>query len=85
MASVTYPANDTAGRTRRSVGSIVPGSDEVVDAGALMVLTMVGIVGFRPAYGGHGYLAVGAAAGSTTTLVRRASACPATPLNRPSR
>ena len=28
---------------------------------ALIVLTMVGIVGFRPAYGGHGYLAVGAA------------------------
>ncbi|MGH3206266.1 MAG: transglutaminase-like domain-containing protein [Trebonia sp.] len=61
MASVTYPANDTAGRTRRSAGSVVPGSDEVVDAVALIVLTMVGIVGFRPAYGGHGYLAVGAA------------------------
>src|SRR3984885_12595379 len=61
MASVTYPANDTAGRTRRSVGSVVPGGDEVVDAVALIVPTMVGIVGFRPAYGGHGYLAVGAA------------------------
>jgi hypothetical protein len=61
MASVTYPANDTAGRTQRSVGSFLPDRDEAVDAVALVVLTMVGIVGFRPAYGGHGYLAVGAA------------------------
>ncbi|HEY1665314.1 MAG TPA: transglutaminase-like domain-containing protein [Trebonia sp.] len=58
---MTYPANDAAGRTQRTVGSIVPGGDEVVDAVALIALTMVGIVGFRPAYGGHGYLAVGAA------------------------
>ena len=42
-------------------GSIVPGGDEVVDAVALIALTMIGIVGFRPAYGGHGYLAAGAA------------------------
>jgi hypothetical protein len=61
MASVTYPANDTAGRTTRSARSVVPGGDEVVDGLALIVLTMVGIVGFRPAYGGHGYLVVGAA------------------------
>jgi hypothetical protein len=61
MASVTYPANDTAARTRRSAGSVAPGRDEVVDAVALIVLTMIGIVGFRPAYGGHGYLAAGAA------------------------
>ena len=61
MASVTYPANDTAGRTTRSARSVVPGGDEVVDALALIALTMVGIVGFRPAYGGHGYLVVGAA------------------------
>ena len=61
MASVTYPANDTAGATRRSVSSVVPGRDEVADFAALIVLTMIGIVGFRPAYGGHGYLAAGAA------------------------
>jgi hypothetical protein len=61
VAPVTLAANETAGRTRRSAGSIVPGGDEVVDAAALIVLTMAGIAGFRPAYGGHGYLAVGAA------------------------
>ncbi|MGH3247460.1 MAG: hypothetical protein ACRDOI_14805, partial [Trebonia sp.] len=61
MTSVTFPANDTAGRTRRTMGSIGLGRDEVVDAVALIALTMIGIVGFRPAYGGHGYLAAGAA------------------------
>ena len=40
---------------------IAPGRDELIDAGALVVLTMIGIAGFRPAYGGHGYLAAGAA------------------------
>src|SRR6202012_4911432 len=70
MASVTYPANDTAGRTSRSVGSVVPGGDEVVDAVALIVLTMVGIVGFRPAYGGHSYLALGRARGGVGALPR---------------
>ena len=61
MAPVTLSANETAERTRRSASSVVPGGDEIVDAIALVALTMVGIVGFRPAYGGHGYLAVGAA------------------------
>ena len=61
MAQVTI-SPDTAGRTLPgAVRSVVPGADEVVDALALVALTMVGIVGFRPAYGGHGYLAVGAA------------------------
>ncbi len=60
MAPVTLSANETAERTRRSASSVAPGGDEVVDAIALVALTMVGIVGFRPAYGGHGYLAVGA-------------------------
>ncbi len=40
---------------------IAPGRDELIDAGALAVLTVIGIAGFRPAYGGHGYLAAGAA------------------------
>ena len=63
MAPVTLPAAehrraDRGGpRGRRSS----PGRDEVVDAAALIVLTMIGIAGFRPAYGGHGYLAAGAA------------------------
>ena len=61
MAPVTLPANETAGRTQRSPGPILLGRDEVVDAVAVIVLTMIGIAGFRPAYGGHGYLAAGAA------------------------
>jgi hypothetical protein len=61
VASLTLPAGDTAGRTRRSAGSVLPGRDEAVDAVALITLTMIGIAGFRPAYGGHGYLAAGAA------------------------
>jgi len=40
---------------------IAPDRDELVDAVAILVLTMIGVVGFRPAYGGHSYLAVGAA------------------------
>ena len=60
MASVTNPANaPRGGRGGPRLGR--PGRDEVVDAVALVVLTMIGIVGFRPAYGGHGYLAAGAA------------------------
>ncbi|HEX3716145.1 MAG TPA: transglutaminase-like domain-containing protein [Trebonia sp.] len=47
--------------TRRARGAAVPRRDEALDAAALIVLTMIGIVGFRPAYGGHGYLAAGAA------------------------
>ena len=61
MAPVTLPAKETAGRTQRSPGPILLGRDEVVDAVAVIVLTMIGIAGFRPAYGGHGYLAAGAA------------------------
>ena len=61
MASVTAPASGTAERTRRTAGAVTPGRDEVVDAVALVVLTMIGIVGFRPAYGGHGYLVAGLA------------------------
>jgi hypothetical protein len=73
MAPVTMPAAGTAGTagttgttgaagtTRRSARGAVPGRDEALDALALIVLTMIGIVGFRPAYGGHGYLAAGAA------------------------
>ncbi len=61
MATVTAPAADTAGRTQRSPGPVLLDRDEVVDAVALIVLTMIGIAGFRPAYGGHGYLAAGAA------------------------
>jgi hypothetical protein len=41
--------------------AFAPGRDELVDALALTALTMIGIIGFRPAYGGHGYLAAGAA------------------------
>jgi hypothetical protein len=46
---------------RAGASGIVPGRDETIDAVALAALTMIGIAGFRPAYGGHGYLAAGAA------------------------
>jgi hypothetical protein len=61
VASVTAPASGTAERTQRTAGAVGPGRDEIVDTVALIVLTMIGVVGFRPAYGGHGYLAAGAA------------------------
>jgi hypothetical protein len=41
--------------------AFAPSRDELVDALALAALTMIGIVGFRPVYGGHAYLAAGAA------------------------
>jgi len=43
-----------------SAPTIAPGRDELIDALALLLLTMIGIVGFRLAYGGHGYLTAGA-------------------------
>jgi Transglutaminase-like superfamily len=61
----TVPAGagrpETAGSALPSLSSLMPSSDELVDALALTALTMIGIVGFRPAYGGHAYLAAGAA------------------------
>src|ERR1700733_12897462 len=61
MAPVT-PTVDASGRPLAAAAAhpIAPGRDELIDALALLALTMIGIVGFRPAYGGHGYLAVGA-------------------------
>ena len=61
MAPVT-PTVDASGRRLAAAAAhpIAPGRDELIDALALLALTMIGIVGFRPAYGGHGYLAVGA-------------------------
>jgi hypothetical protein len=61
VAPAAHPAGDTGGRARRLADPVIPGRDEAVDAAALIVLTMAGIAGFRPAYGGHGYLAAGAA------------------------
>jgi hypothetical protein len=43
------------------LAAAAPGRDELVDGLAVASLTMIGIVGFRPAYGGHGYLAAGVA------------------------
>jgi hypothetical protein len=56
----TVPAGAAGRRPAVSLSAIAPGRDEVIDALALLALTMIGIVGFRPAYGGHGYLAAGA-------------------------
>jgi hypothetical protein len=62
VAPATIPS-DAPGRPRPSAValSIAPARDELIDALALLALTMIGIVGFRPAYGGHGYLMAGAA------------------------
>ena len=40
---------------------MAPGRDDLIDGLALLALTMIGIVGFRPVYGGQGYLVAGAA------------------------
>ena len=50
-----------AGQPRSATPTIAPGRDELTDGLALVALTMIGIVGFRPDYGGHGYLTAGAA------------------------
>jgi len=86
------PASGTSGRTRRIGGGVLPGRDELIDGAVLAVLTMIGIVGFRPAYGGHGYLAAGAAGVALGLLLSRArwpawlssrpSATPAAPAAR---
>lgn len=62
MAPATMPA-DGAGRPLPAVTArpAAAGRDELIDALALLALTLIGIVGFRPAYGGQGYLAAGAA------------------------
>src|ERR1700722_2202195 len=59
MAPVTISA--AARQSGTAAQRLAPGRDELTDALALLVLTMIGIIGFRPAYGGQGYLAAGAA------------------------
>jgi Transglutaminase-like superfamily len=61
MTTITAGAAPGTGARRTDARGIAPGRPELIDAGALVVLTMIGIVGFRPAYGGHGYLVAGAA------------------------
>jgi hypothetical protein len=62
MAPVTMPAGGAA-RPLPPVTAqrAATGGGELIDAFALLVLTLIAIVGFRPAYGGQGYLAAGAA------------------------
>jgi Transglutaminase-like superfamily/TgpA N-terminal domain len=61
MTTITAGAAPGTEARRTGARGIAPARDELIDVGALVVLTMIGIVGFRPAYGGHGYLAAGAA------------------------
>ena len=61
MTTITAGAAPVTGARRTDARGIAPGRDELIDASALVVLTMIGITGFRPAYGGHGYLVAGAA------------------------
>jgi hypothetical protein len=48
-------------RHRLSALALWPGRHESADALMLLAMTVIGIVGFRNAYGGHDYLVVGAA------------------------
>ena len=57
----TVPVGAEPRAARLTLRVISPGRDEIIDALALAALTMIGIAGFRPAYGGHAYLAAGAA------------------------
>jgi hypothetical protein len=57
----TVPASAAPSRSAPAIAALAPGRDEAVDALALLLLTMIAIAGFRPAYGGHAYLAAGAA------------------------
>jgi hypothetical protein len=62
MAPLTSSV-DAAGRTRPGAAAhpVALSRDELIDGLALLALTLIGIVGFRPAYGGDGYLVAGAA------------------------
>lgn len=60
MTAVPMRADRTESAAR-ALPAIAPGRDELIDGLALCVLTMIGIIGFRPAYGGSGYLVAGAA------------------------
>jgi hypothetical protein len=61
MTTITAGAAPGTEARRTGARGIAPGRDELIDAVALFVLTMIGITGFRPVYGGHGYLVTGAA------------------------
>jgi Transglutaminase-like superfamily len=61
MTTITAGAASGTEARRADARGSAPGRDELIDVGALVVLTMIGITGFRPAYGGYGYLAAGAA------------------------
>jgi len=56
MTSAAVPA----GR-RRYLPALAPSREELTDGLMLLALTLIGVAGFRDAYGGHGYLAAGAA------------------------
>jgi len=59
MTTITAgAAHGTGARSTHARG--IADRDELIDACALVALTMIGVIGFRPAYGGRGYLAAGA-------------------------
>ena len=60
MTPAAVPAGISDGFGGRAAG-FAPSRDEAVDALAVLVLTLIGIAGFRVAYGGDGYLSAGAA------------------------
>ena len=58
MTAAAIPAE--TGR-RGAALTLRPSRDEAIDALMLLALTVIGMVGFRDAYGGHAYLIAGAA------------------------
>jgi hypothetical protein len=60
VTPATVPAVTRGGLGGRAA-ALAPSRDELVDGVALLTLTLIGIAGFRVAYGGHGYLIAGAA------------------------
>jgi hypothetical protein len=61
MTTATAPGRVVASTPGASgMAARVPGRDELIDAIAIIVLTVIGIVGFRAAYGGTDYLIAGA-------------------------
>jgi len=76
-ASVQTPAAPPAPATATRPGLAVPSARTWVDVGVLLVLALLGVLGFTPSYGGYSFLlagigglVLGAATGVLTTMLR---------------
>lgn len=76
-ASVQTPAATPASATGARPGLAVPSARTWVDVGVLLVLALLGVLGFAPSYGGYSFLlaglgglVLGAVTGVLTTMLR---------------